>query len=297
MPESSGPMPGTHRCSLTFGLRLRYALAAVVFFAGYRVLGLRRRVIRGNLERSFPQLTLAERERIRRDFVTRQSEVLAELDYARVMTADELRQRVRVTDRDGVLADSDRIVMVAGHQCNFEWLLLRLSLELGSSMLCVYKPLGTQWAERYFRTIRCRFGAQLLPSKQIRQEWRAVREARAMGLVADQVPRTSPERHWTRFMRQHTAFFMGPERLARLLRARVVFLSMRRAGRGLYEIEIEPLTRSGEKLAEGEATERYARALERDIDADPAGWWWSHQRWKKLRGEGQGQEAQEAQEG
>ncbi|MDH5226972.1 MAG: hypothetical protein OEW50_06130 [Gammaproteobacteria bacterium] len=46
---------------------------------------------------------------------------------------------------------------------------------------------------------------------------------------------------------------------------------------------LEPLTAPAEKPAAGETTERYARALERDITADPAGWWWSHKRWKPLR--------------
>ena len=55
---------------------------------------------------------------------------------------------------------------------------------------------------------------------------------------------------------------------------------MRRLGRGRYEIELEPLTTAGERLRAGEATERYARALERDIERDPPGWWWSHKRWK-----------------
>ena len=77
---------------------------------------------------------------------------------------------------------------------------------------------------------------------------------------------------------------MGPERMARLLRAPTVFLSMRREGRGLYEVVIEPLTVVGERLPEGATTERYVRALERDITADPAGWWWSHKRWKPLSG-------------
>ena len=274
---------GVQRVSETLGLRLRYAVAWLVFFLGYRVFGLRRAVIRGNLVRSFPQFTAAERNRVRVDFVRRQSELLAELDYSRALTAAELRQRVRVVDPQGVLAASDRIVLVAGHQCNFEWLLLRLSLEMGSSMVCVYKQMNASWAENYFREIRSKFGAVLLPSTQIRQQLRSIRGARAFGLVADQVPRTSPERHWTRFLHQDTAFFMGPERMARLLRARIVYLSMRRAGRGLYEVVIEPLTAVGERLAEGEATERYARALERDINADPAGWWWSHKRWKKLK--------------
>jgi KDO2-lipid IV(A) lauroyltransferase len=277
------PGPAVSVVPESLGLRLRYVLAGLIFFLGYRVFGLRRGVIRGNLARSFPQMDAAQRDRIRCDFIARQSEILAELDYSRAIRADELRERVRLIDPGGVLQGTERLVVIAGHQCNFEWLLLRLSLELGSGLVCVYKQMGSPLAERYFAGIRTKFGARLLPSTQIRQELRTIRQARAFGLVADQVPRTSPERHWTRFLNQETAFFMGPERMARLLRARAIFLSMRRTGRGSYDVVIEPLTEAREKLDEGAITERYARHLERDIVAEPAGWWWSHKRWKKLR--------------
>ncbi len=269
----------------SFGLRLRYACSWLLFFLGYRLFGLRRGTIRQNLRRSFPDKSDAERERIRDDFVTLQSELLAELDYSRVMTADELRARVQLVDRAGLLAAPVKLVLIGGHQCNFEWMQLRLSLDLGAGLIAVYKPMGSAWAERYFHSIRSKFGAQLLPSKSIRQEIGAIRDARALGLVADQVPRTSPERHWTTFLHQDTAFFKGPERMARLLRAQIVYVSMRRFARGLYEIELEPLTEAGEKPAAGVPTERYARLLERDINADPAGWWWSHKRWKQLKGD------------
>jgi KDO2-lipid IV(A) lauroyltransferase len=266
-------------------LRLRYAGAWLLFFLGYRLFGLRRGTIRQNLRRSFPGQNVAGRERIRNEFVARQSELLAELDYARVMGADELRARVQVVDPAGVLATPAKVVLVCGHQCNFEWALLRLSLEFGSGLIGIYKPLGSNWAERYFLAIRSKFGARMVPSKAIGQEISVIRDARALGLVADQVPRTSPERHWTTFLHQHTAFFKGPERMARLLRARIVYVSMRRLVRGRYEIVLEPLTAAGEKPAAGVPTERYARVLERDINADPAGWWWSHKRWKALKGD------------
>ena len=267
----------------SFGLRLRYACSRLLFFLGYRLLGLRRGTIRQNLRRSFPDRSDAERERIRVDFVTRQAEILAEFDYARVMDAAELRARVQVVDRAGVLARPTKLVLVCGHQCNFEWALLRMSLELDSGLIGIYKPMGNAWAERYFLAIRSKFGARMLSSKSIRQEIGAIRDARALGLVADQVPRTSPERHWTTFLHQDTAFFMGPERMARLLRAPIVYVSIRRCARGRYEIELEPLTTAGEKPVAGVPTERYARVLERDIEADPAGWWWSHKRWKQLK--------------
>jgi KDO2-lipid IV(A) lauroyltransferase len=277
----------------SFALRWRYALARVAFFVGYRLLGLRRGVIRGNLERSFPQLDAAARARIVRDFVRRQSEVLAEIDYARRISADELRERVRLVDPQNILGRArggrdGMVVLIAGHFCNFEWLLLRLSLELGDGMIGLYKPPRGERAHRYIRSIRTRFGARLLPAKSVAKELGVIREARALGLVADQVPRTSPERHWTTFLEQRTAFFKGPERLARALRAPAVYVTLHRLERGRYEVDLQPLTAAGERLPAGEVTERYARALERDIQADPAGWWWSHKRWKKLKEEAVG---------
>jgi KDO2-lipid IV(A) lauroyltransferase len=286
MPDRSSDTGGSLRTLREpFALRWRYALARLAFALAYQVLGLRRSVIRGNLERSFPALDAAKRRQVALHFIARQSQVFAEIDYARHISEPELRERVRLLDPVGVLGpvtEGERRfdLILGGHQCNFEWLQLRLSLELGAGLVSLYKPLRNARAERYFRSRRTRFGAQMLPAKSVTRELGTIRAARALGMVADQVPRTSPERHWTTFLRQPTAFFKGPERLARALRGRIVYVSMRRLGRGRYEIELEPLTPIGARLPNGEATERYARALERDIDADPAGWWWSHRRWK-----------------
>jgi KDO2-lipid IV(A) lauroyltransferase len=264
-----------------FGLRWRYALSGLLFALVYRLLRLRRSVIDQNLARSFPELDATARQAIRDDFITGQAQVLAEIDYARTIGAGELRRRVTLVDPAHVLEGSGKFVLVAGHLCNFEWLLLRMSLELGDGLIGIYKPLRG-WGETYFRRVRGRFGAQLLPSKSIKEEMVRVRAARVLGLVADQVPRTSPDRLWTRFLGQDTAFFKGPERLARVLRAPVVYASMRRLERGRYEVELVPLTVAGERLPGGTVTERYARILERDIVREPGAWWWSHRRWKLL---------------
>jgi KDO2-lipid IV(A) lauroyltransferase len=266
------------------GLRWRHWLFGAVFFLAYRVFGLRRSVIAGNLRRSFPGASAAEIQRIARDFVRRQGEIFAEIDYARRgLSAEELRSRVQLDDPYGLLADTGRpLILLGAHQCNFEWMLLRVSLELGPGIIGLYKPLKG-YGERYFREVRTRFGAQLLPAKSVREELARIRDARALGLIADQVPRTSPERHWTTFLSQDTAFFKGPERLSRVLRARVVYLTMQRLGRSRYRIEFVPLTAPGQRLPAGELTERYARLLEHQIQADPAGWWWSHKRWKLRR--------------
>jgi KDO2-lipid IV(A) lauroyltransferase len=215
----------------------------------------------------------------------RQAEIFAEILYGLRIGPDELRQRVRIVG-PALLAGAvppRPLILAAGHQCNVEWMLLRLSIDLGPRLLALYKPLRNAWFERRFRRLRTRFGAHLVPAKSVLRELARFREAGAIGIVADQVPRSSPEKHWLEFLHQDTPFYMGPELLGRALRSPVAYVSMRRVARGHYEIELQPLSAAGEKLTSGELTGRYARALERDIRRDPAGWWWSHRRWKLQR--------------
>ena len=73
---------------------------------------------------------------------------------------------------------------------------------------------------------------------------------------------------------------MGAEILGRALRSQVLFADLRRVARGRYELRFIPLNQPEERQPVGVVTERYARELERAIHADPAGWWWSHRRWK-----------------
>jgi lauroyl/myristoyl acyltransferase len=61
-------------------------------------------------------------------------------------------------------------------------------------------------------------------------------------------------------------------------------VALRRTSRGYYEIEFSQLAESGEQLAPGEFTARYARLVEQEILAAPTDWTWGHRRWKLKRG-------------
>jgi KDO2-lipid IV(A) lauroyltransferase len=269
-------------------LRVAYFVAGALARLAFDVLGLRRRVVRENLGRSFPQWSATERRAVQREFVRRQGEVAAEVLYAPQLSAEELRERVLITN-PGLLPPPGAprpVILVGAHHCNAEWMVLRASLELGERLVALYKPQGNARADRWLRSLRTRFGARLVAAKSVLQELARMRNVGGIGLLADQVPRTSPEKHWTEFLGQRTAFYMGPELLGRALRAQVCIVRMRRLGRGRYDMTLEPLNQPGEKLPHGEVTERYARALERWIRDDPAGWWWTHRRWKELNRKG-----------
>ncbi len=246
-------------------LRLYYGFAGAAAWIAYRLLGLRRSVVRGNLRRSFPEATPAALGDIEREFVRRQGEIVAEAFYARQIGKSELIERVTLANPEVIAgaAPPRPLVLVGAHHGNFEWMLLRLSLEFGDRIVGLYKPLRNS---RMDARMKAKF-----------------REAAAIGLVADQVPRTSPDKHWVEFLHQETPFYMGPEMLGRALRSKVVNVRMDRLARGRYVLVFEPLNEPGEKLAAGEITTRYARALERWIRDDPPGWWWSHRRWKLKR--------------
>src|SRR5439155_889028 len=91
-----------------------------------------------------------------------------------------------------------------------------------------------------------------LPGEEIRPDIIKRRDVvRAVAMVADQEPTTSEHKYWTRFLNRDTAFYLGPEEIARVTRFPVFFISMRRTGRGYYEMRIEPLAEAGEVLSSG----------------------------------------------
>lgn len=266
-------------------LRLLYGFAGVAAWLVFRVLGLRRTVIRRNLERSFPDWPRQRLRATEREFIRRHGELLAELLYTPRLTEDELRSRVAIADLAPIAdaAPGNAVILDASHHNNFEWALQRMALEFGETLVGLYKPQRNARLDAWLRATRQRFGARLVPAKTVLRELARNRNFAALGIMADQAPTTSSQRHWTTFLGQETAFYMGPELLRRPLRAQVLYVSIRRLARGRYEISFDPLHQRGETPPPGEITEGYARALERDIRDDAAGWWWNHRRWKLKR--------------
>jgi KDO2-lipid IV(A) lauroyltransferase len=84
-------------------------------------------------------------------------------------------------------------------------------------------------------------------------------------------------------MNRDTAFYVGPEEIARVTHFPVFFVGMKRLSRGHYELRFTALSTGKERLAPGVLTERYAREVEKQILERPADWPWSHKRWKLKR--------------
>jgi len=261
-----------------------YLLADFLGWLAFRVFPHREAVVRANLSQCFPELDEAGRKDIRRRYYAGFADVLVEVIKSATISPAEIRRRVRIVGIEqpkAFLAQGQSVLLAAAHQCNWEWMLLALSLELGYPLDAAYKPLVDSWAEREMKKVRSRFGSRLIPAKELLADIiKRGKAVRAVAMVADQEPTTSEHKHWTRFLNRDTAFYMGPEEIARVTKFPVFFLGMKRTARGFYELRFVPLSSPGESLKSGGLTERYVRLVEQQIRDAPPDWPWSHKRWK-----------------
>ena len=273
-------------------LPLLYAFASLIGWLSVHVYPYREHVVRENLSKAFPDFDAARLRAVIRGYYYGFADMLVEIVKAVSMPGAELRRRVRIVNLEvprAHLTAGRSVLLVAAHQCNWEWMLLGLSLELGYPVDAAYKPLVNAWAEREMKSLRSRFGCRLVPATDLLPDIikrRAV--VRAVAMVADQEPTTSEHKHWTRFLNRDSAFFMGAEEIARVTRFPAFFIAMRRVARGYYEMEFQPFTTAVHGSPSGALTEEYARRVEQQIRAAPSDWPWSHKRWKLKRSVYQG---------
>jgi len=283
-PQAGGSPAWWVRLAALAPFWLLYGAAAVAAWIAPRLLRRNPAVVREHLAIAFPELEPHAREAIVRDFYRGFAQIAVEVLKAARLSPRAIVSRVRVSGVEGPRAELSAgtpVLLVAAHQCNWEWMLLALALELGFPIDAAYKPLVDRWADREMLRLRSRFGSRLVPAQDLLGDiLRRGKLPRAIAMVADQEPRTSEHKHWTRFLNRDTAFYVGAEEIARVTRFAVFFVGMRRTARGRYVVSIEPLAGRGETLAPTELTERYVRRVEAQIRAAPADWPWSHKRWK-----------------
>ena len=265
-------------------LRALYVFATFLYLLAYYVVRHRHLVIREQIAKVFPNSSPAERELIHKRYLKNFCDVMIEVLKSVSIGAADLGARVRIVNLDlprRYLDAGQSVMFVTSHLCNWEWLLHGVALQLGYPVDAAYKPLHDQWAERLMLKIRSRFGARLVPAKELLSDFLTRRGiVRAVGMNADQAPVSTDKRYWTQFLGQDTAFYIGAEQIARAMRLPIMYASMRRVRRGYYEVEFKPLWDGREVTPPNTVTERYARACEIDVLASPADWLWSYRRWR-----------------
>ena len=271
-------------------LAILYTLATGIKWVFRYLLAYRKDVIQKNISNAFPQLNQKQIKDLSFRFYGYLTDQLVEFFYGVSISREEMLDRVQMVNEHYIsdyLQAGTPVVLVAGHQGNWEWAIHRLALS-NNNYDVVYQKLNNPTFNQFTMEVRSRFPGVTLLEK--RESILATKErkdiARGICLAADQAPQKPESAYWTSFLNQDTAFFTGMERFARDYNYPVVFVELIRKERGKYIMSFEPIANPDySNLPKGEIIERFARRLEKSIIEFPEQYLWSHRRWKHSKPE------------
>lgn len=269
-------------------LKVLYLFSDFLAWIAHSVVRYRRRIVRRNLEDSFPEMSAGELRHTERRFYRHLTDYFVETVKFSTMSEKQIRRRMTFSGVeliDATLASGRDIIIYTSHFGNWEWI---TSMGLWSNESSkaifshVYRPLKNQWFDRYFLRLRQRFNVSI-PMKSVLRRllgWRREHTPWCTGFLSDQKPSHAGKTYEVPFLNRNTPFIGGTEELAVKLNAVVMLFDTSVIGRGRYTSAIRLITDAPASLPEGEITRLYAENLEQQIRRSPAAYLWSHNRWR-----------------
>ncbi len=267
-----------------------YQIATLSKWLLYFVFSYRKKVIVNNIKNSFPELSTSQVNALTIKFYGYFTDLMVEFFRGSAISKKEMLDRVSLVNEQIITNYLDKgipVVLVGGHQGNWEWAVQRLALSENLYDI-VYQKLSSPLFNDFTFWVRSRFGSNVLMEKHesivLARDRKNI--PRAICLAADQSPSKPESAYWTNFLNQPTGFFTGMERFAREYRYPVIFVELIRIKRGYYTMSFEELIQpSYDNVEKGAIIELFARRLEKSVIKYPNQYLWSHKRWKHKKPE------------
>jgi len=264
-------------------LWILYGISDGLYWILYVMLGYRKAVVLENLARSFPEKEKSEIDQITKAYYHNLCDSIVETIKLMSISKQELSKRMTCNWEvfDNMTTQNRNGQAFMSHQFNWEWATVICNWHVPRRFTGIYMPLTNAVFERLLYTIRSRAGMKLIRVHDMQRDMASLQSDELLwGFIADQNPSDPKRVSWNDFMNQKTAFFKGPEFVARRYNNLVYFGEIVKIKRGYYEIKMKLAFEQPRDTKEGEITEAYVRFLEDSIKRQPANWVWSHRRWK-----------------
>ena len=270
-------------------LGVLYAVSSSLYPLVYHLVRYRRRTVRKNLTRSFPEKSLPEIITIEKEYYRHFCDCVVETIKILHISDKELDRRIQVTNgklMEQLTADGRPVVLYLGHYGNWEWV-QAITRHYSRPAINgeIYRPMHSKVMERVMTRLRSRFPTLLIPQKQaFRTLLRMKQEGKQylVGFIADQRPNSKNLNHWTTFLHQDTAYSAGGEEIGSRIDAHYFYLEVEKTKRGHYKMSFKPIV---PRVEDGTHpyTLQYMRMMETTIKRAPQYWLWSHKRWRFLK--------------
>ncbi|HLN20037.1 MAG TPA: lysophospholipid acyltransferase family protein [Bacteroidales bacterium] len=266
-------------------LSFLYIVSDFLYLLLYYFPTYRKKVVRENLTRSFPEKSLEEIKTIEKKFYHHLSDLIIEVLKLTHISEKELSKRFRLENSElleKLYSEKRDIIAVMAHYNNWEWLTV-FPLATKYKSISIYKPLHNKHFDELINHFRTRFGMVLTPMSAILRELINDRKNGINTLsafISDQTPPVSDIRYWTKFLNQDTPMYMGAEKIAERYDMAVMFFHIKKVSRGHYVLSPELLFEHTAGLPDHIITEAHVKRLEEIIKENPQYWIWTHRRWK-----------------
>ncbi len=268
--------------------KVLYLHSDMLFHLIYSIVGYRRRIVRKNLTRSFPEKSEAEIDGIERGFYHFFCDYIFETLKLASMSRETIKHHLKFNGIEQVaenFSQGSNVALYLGHYGNWEWMTsIGLHLPPEGIGCQIYHVLESRVMDRLLLRLRSKMGTMSIPMAETLRKLimlRSEKQLHICGFISDQSPIIYNVPYWTTFLNQETPFINGTEHVARKLDMPCYYLDVRRTARGYYVCDFIKITDNPKALADGVITQRYTELLEQNIRRQPELWLWSHNRWKR----------------
>lgn len=251
----------------------------------YNIIGYRKKVVRSNLKKAFPDKDEKELKWIEKRFYQHFCDITLEAFKSYKMSTAQMQKRMVFKNLE-VLTQFEKenrsVIIMCGHYASWEWM-LSIGYHTQSPGYGIYTPIMNQYFNDLIIKIRKMHKGNLLSRYDAMKKIKNMHEKGKVivyGFVSDQSPRPKPKTYWRSFLGVKVPVFVGAELIAKEFDFGVVYAKINRIKRGYYEASFELISDSPKKTRENEITDSFTEWLEQDIYCDPTQYLWTHNRFK-----------------
>jgi len=263
--------------------RILYFISDFIAFVLYFIVGYRKEVVYENLNNSFPDKSKKEIRKIAHQYYRHIADIMIETICEEKMRKN-YKRHIYFKNQDllhHLYNTGKSVMLVGGHTGNWEWVGITMQALCPFNSRGIIKPLSSPFFNAYVENLRNKYSSGIIPFKQTLRAMVSSKDKQFLYMLAnDQTPHRDEIRYWTNFLNQPTPVFLGTEKIAKALDMPIVFFNCYRVKRGVYEMELTPITETPKLSEEFEITQKHVALLEQAILKRPYNWLWSHRRWK-----------------
>ena len=266
---------------------LLYLISDFLFLVLYNLVGYRKKVVRTNIQNSFPEFSPEKLLEVERQFYHHFCDLVIESIKAFTISRTELEKRF--VHRNPELFQkyfdmNQHVTLVGGHSGNWELFAVSVAMHLPHQPVALYSKLHNKFMNGKILESRSKYGLWMKSYAEVKQMMKeGIDQPITVIFGSDQSPNIKQQPYWTEFLNQETGVQFGTEKFARDYDTPVIYGFIHKLKRGHFEMEYRLVTEKPNELPIGEITEAHTRMLEEDIRKEPAYWLWTHKRWKRKK--------------